>query len=39
VLWEEILRRFTRIEVLAEPVRVRSNFVRGYATMSVRVHA
>jgi len=39
ILWEEILKRFSRIEVMAEPTRVRSNFVRGYAQMPVRLHA
>ncbi|MDZ4380212.1 MAG: cytochrome P450 [Parvibaculum sp.] len=39
ILWEEILKRFSRIEVTGEPVRVRSNFVRGYASMPVRLHA
>ena len=38
ILWEEILRRFGRIEVLAEPERIPSNFVCGYASMSVMVH-
>jgi cytochrome P450 len=35
ILWEEIHKRFARIEVLDEPVRVRSNFVRGYKEMMV----
>ncbi|MDO8839407.1 MAG: cytochrome P450 [Parvibaculum sp.] len=39
ILWEEILQRFSRIEVLREPERVRSNFVRGYANLPVRLHA
>ncbi len=39
ILWEEILARFSHIEVLKEPERVRSNFVRGYAYMPVRLHA
>ncbi|MEX0838392.1 MAG: cytochrome P450 [Parvibaculum sp.] len=39
ILWEEILKRFSRIEVTGEPVRVRSNFVRGYTTLPVRLHA
>lgn len=39
ILWEEILARFSHIEVLSEPTRVRSNFVRGYAEMKVRLHA
>ena len=38
-LWEEIMKRFSFIEVLAEPERVRSNFVRGYANLPVRLHA
>lgn len=39
ILWEEILKRFSRIEVTGEPVRTRSNFVRGYASLPVRIHA
>ncbi|MBE7195907.1 MAG: cytochrome P450, partial [Gordonia polyisoprenivorans] len=35
ILWEELLARFDDIEVLAEPARVQSNFVRGYSSMSV----
>lgn len=38
VLWEEILRRFVRVEVAGPPERVRSNFVRGFARVPVRVH-
>ena len=38
VLWEEILARFDHIEVLEEPTRTRSNFVRGYTRMPVRLH-
>jgi cytochrome P450 len=38
VLWEEIWQRFHTVEVVAEPVCVRSNFVRGYAKLPVRVH-
>jgi cytochrome P450 len=38
ILWEEILERFDRVEVVEEPTRVRSNFVRGYGRMMVRVH-
>jgi cytochrome P450 len=36
ILWEEILRRFERIEVVGEPRRVFSSFVRGYASLPVR---
>jgi len=38
VIWEEILKRFDFVEVLEEPVRTRSCFVRGYTYMRVRVH-
>ena len=38
VLWEEILKRFSKIEMIGTPVRVRSNFVRGYSDLQVRVH-
>ncbi len=37
VLWEELLKRFETIEVLAEPERVFSSFVHGYASMPVKV--
>ena len=39
ILWEEIMQRFSFVEVMAEPERVRSNFVRGYKTLPVRLHA
>jgi len=38
VLWEEILKRFRTIEVMGEPERVKSCFVKGYKTLPVRVH-
>jgi cytochrome P450 len=37
ILWEEILKRFDRIEVLEEPNRTLSSFVKGYTYMPVRV--
>ena len=37
ILWEELLPRFERIEVVAEPERVPSSFVRGYTSMPVRI--
>ena len=37
ILWEEILERFDRIEVQAEPTRTLSSFVHGYATLPVTV--
>ena len=38
ILWEEIIRRFDRIETLEEPTRVLSNFINGYTRMPVKVH-
>jgi cytochrome P450 len=38
VLWEETLARFRAIEVVGPPQRVRSNFVKGYTALPVRVH-
>jgi cytochrome P450 len=37
VLWEEVLQRFRAVEVVGEPVRVRSSFIRGYTQLPVRV--
>lgn len=37
ILWEEILARFDRIEVIGEPTYVQSNFVKGYESMTVQV--
>lgn len=39
IVWEEILKRFGRIEVLEEPRRVFSSFVKGYETLMVRIPA
>ncbi len=39
LLWEEILRRDLRIEVLGPPRRVLSSFVRGIAELPVRIAA
>jgi cytochrome P450 len=38
VLWEEIMKRFRLVEVVGEPIRVRSSFVKGFAELPVRVH-
>ena len=35
IVWEEILKRFDNIEVVGEPRRVRSSFVKGYETLPV----
>jgi cytochrome P450 len=37
ILWEEILPRFEAIEVVGEPTRVRSSFVRGFSKLPVRI--
>ena len=39
IVWEEILKRFRHIEVVAEPKRVRSSFVKGYEELPVVIHA
>ncbi|HPU16512.1 MAG TPA: cytochrome P450, partial [Polymorphobacter sp.] len=37
IVWEEILKRWPKIEVLEPPVRVASSFVKGYEKMMVRI--
>jgi cytochrome P450 len=37
IIWEEILKRFGNIEVVGEPRRVYSSFVKGYETLPVRI--
>ena len=39
IVWEEILKRFDHIEVVGEPRRVRSSFVKGYETLPVIIRA
>lgn len=38
ILWEEILKRFDRVEVVGKPVRTLSNFVMGFTELPVRLH-
>jgi len=38
VLWEEIMQRFRFVEVMGEPVRTKSCFVKGYVELPVRLH-
>ena len=38
VLWEEILKRFERLEVVGEPERTPSSFVHGYTSLRVIAH-
>ena len=35
VLWQEILKRFPRIDVVGEPIRTKSNFVHGFTSLPV----
>lgn len=35
ILWEEIMQRFERVEMVGEPERVLSNFVMGYSNVPV----
>ncbi len=39
IVWEEILKRFEQLEVVGDPVRVQSFFVKGYEELPVIVHA
>ena len=39
VLWEEMLARYSRIEVVGEPQRVPSNLIHGYLDIQTRLHA
>ncbi|MFT5208718.1 MAG: cytochrome P450 [Flavobacterium sp.] len=38
VLWEEISKRFHKVEVVGEPSHVVSNFVKGYSHLPVVLH-
>ena len=38
IVWEEILKRFDMVEVVGEPERTLSTFVKGYTHMPVRLH-
>ena len=39
IIWEEIMKRFSNIELTGEPSRVPSSFVKGYDRLPVRLHA
>jgi cytochrome P450 len=39
ILWQEILLRFPKIEVVGEPKRIYSNFIRAIRSMPVRIPA
>lgn len=38
VLWEEIMKRFHRVEMTGDPVRLPNNFIRGIAEVPVILH-
>ena len=38
IVWEEIMKRFHTVEVVGPAVRNRSNMIRGYRSLPVRVH-
>jgi cytochrome P450 len=38
ILWEEILQRFEKVELVGDAVRTQSNFVRGYTDLPVVLH-
>ncbi|MBV1914252.1 MAG: cytochrome P450 [Pseudomonadales bacterium] len=38
VIWEEILKRFEKIEVVGEPERNKSTFIKGFSELPVRLH-
>ncbi len=37
IVWEEAMKRFPKIEVVEEPERVLSSFVKGYSRMMVKI--
>ena len=39
IVWEEVMKRFEFVEVVGEPTRVRSSFVKGYTDLPVRIRA
>jgi cytochrome P450 len=38
IIWEEILKRFKKVEVVGEPQRTYSNFIRGFTYLPVKLH-
>jgi cytochrome P450/predicted MFS family arabinose efflux permease len=37
IVWEEILKRYPRIDVVGEPVRLANPFVKGFSSLPVRI--
>ena len=38
IVWEEIMKRFHQVEVVGEPERIYSSFVKGYSKLPVVLH-
>ncbi len=38
MVWEEIMKRYHTVELVGEPVRVHSNFVKGFSDVPVMLH-
>jgi hypothetical protein len=38
IIWEEILKRFSKVEVVGAPERTLSNFIRGFTHMPVKLY-
>jgi cytochrome P450 len=38
ILWEELMQRYQKVEVVGDPVRTRSSFVNGYQELPVKLH-
>lgn len=38
IVWEEIMKRFHKVEVVGEPTQILSNFVKGYSKIPVVLH-
>jgi cytochrome P450 len=37
IIWEEILKRFSKVEVVGAPERTLSNFIRGFTRLPVKL--
>jgi cytochrome P450 len=37
ILWQQILKKFEKIELVEPPKRLKSNFVNGYTEMKVKI--
>jgi len=39
IIWEEIVKRFRKVEIVGEPQRTLSNFIHGFNRLPVKLHA